>query len=91
MQAPKKTAMDLPITDISISRLMDDGLLILYREIQNLKIHSENGKLAPEDAKDLRDHLKLLFELKSRESELLKGLSDEELKEQAEANLNESK
>lgn len=75
--------VDPAVSDISISRLMDDGLLILFREMKNLKILSISGKLLPEHAKDLRDHLKLLFELKNRENELLKGLTDEELREQA--------
>lgn len=82
---------DPPMTDISISRLMDDSLLVLYREVKNLLILSASGKLLPEHAKDLRDHLKLLFELKDRESELLGGLTDEELKATAKTILNEDK
>lgn len=73
---------NIPVSDISIQRLIDDGLLILYREIANLKMLSVRGKLEPAAARDLRDHLKLLFELKDRENELLKGLSDEELEQQ---------
>jgi len=82
---------DPPMSDISISRLLDDGLLILFREIKNLKMLSISGKLDPANAKDLRDHLKLLFELKARENDLLKGLTDEQLQEQAKASLNENK
>ncbi len=78
-QIPEPIAKDIPISDISIARLIDDGLLVLYREITNLKMLSVNGKLEASDARDLRDHLKLLFELKDRESESLKGLTDEEL------------
>lgn len=74
--------------DISVVRLIDDGLLVLYREIKNLMILSVNGKLESNDARDLRDHLKLLFELKDRESESLRGLTDEELKEKAKEVLN---
>lgn len=83
--------VDPPISDISISRLMDDGLLVLYREIKNLKILSISGKLLPEHARDLRDHLKLLFELKDRENELLKGMTDEQLEEQVKQALNDKK
>lgn len=68
------------ISEISVARLIDDGLLALYREIKNLLILSSKGKLEANDAKDLRDHLKLLFELKDRENESLKGLTDEQLK-----------
>jgi hypothetical protein len=88
----RKTPIEVPpISDISVARLIDDGLLVLYREIKNLLMMSVNGKLEPNDARDLRDHLKLLFELKDRESESLRGLTDEQLKEQAKAVLNEEK
>lgn len=68
-----------PISDISVARLIDDGLIVLYREIKNLLALSSKGKLDPNDAKDLRDHLKLLFELKDREKESLGGMTDEQL------------
>jgi DNA polymerase-1 len=41
---------------------------------------SVRGKLESNDARDLRDHLKLLFELKDRESVSLKNLTPEQLK-----------
>jgi len=69
------------VGDISVQRLIDDSLLALSREVKNLLVMSAKGKLAPTDARDLRDHLKLLFELKDRESDLLRGLTDEQLKE----------
>lgn len=72
-----------PLSDISVSRLIDDGLIILYREMKNLLALSVSGKLDPNDAKDLRDHLKLLFELKTRENESLLQLTDEQLKVRA--------
>jgi hypothetical protein len=81
---------DIPISDISVARLIDDGLLVLYREVKNLMILSTRGKLEPNDARDLRDHLKLLFELQARENESLRGLTDEQLKEKAQAALNET-
>lgn len=52
---------------------------------------SSRGKLEPNDAKDLRDHLKLLFELKEREKELLTNMTDDELKEKAQKALNDDK
>ncbi len=76
-------------SDISVARLIDDGLLVLYREIKNLMMLSVHGKLEPTDAKDLRDHLKLLFELKDREGDSLRGLTDEEIKAKATEALNE--
>jgi len=78
-----------PPKDISVTRLIDDGLVILYREIKALDLLSSEGKLGPNEARDLRDHLKLLFELKERESDSLKNISDEELSKRAKAVLNE--
>lgn len=70
---------DRPISDVSIDGLLGDGLLCLDREMRNLKFATAKGKLSPAEAKDLRDTVKLLFELKDREKELLEGLKDEEL------------
>lgn len=78
---PSKDVLDIPIQEISIEHLIDNGLAILYREIKNLMVLSASGKLEPEDARDLREHLKVLFELKARENDLLKGLSDEQIKQ----------
>lgn len=74
-----------PVSDISVQRLIDDGLIALYREIKNLLTLSARGKLEPNDARDLRDHLKLLFELKDRESDTLDGITDEDIEAQAKA------
>jgi len=74
---------DPVISDISIEGLIGDGLLVLYREIKNLMSKSMYGKLEASDARDLRDHLKLLFELKNREKEFLNTLTDEEIESKA--------
>ncbi len=88
---PRLPEVDMPIlSEISVSRLIDDALLALYREIKNILALSVHGKLEPNHARDLRDHLKLLFELKDRENELLHGMSDEELETQAKAALNDN-
>lgn len=79
-----------PLSEISVQRLIDDGLVVLYREIKNLMISSIKGKLDPNDARDLRDHLKLLFELKDRESDSLKNLTDEQIKAKASEALNDN-
>jgi len=73
--------VDPPISDISVARLIDDGLLALHREIKNILILGAKGKLDANNARDLRDHLKLLFELKDRENESLRNLTDEQLKD----------
>lgn len=70
-----------PISDISVARLVDDCLVALYREVKNLLALTAKGKLGPNESRDLRDHLKLLFELKDRENESLRGLTDEQLQE----------
>lgn len=79
--SPLKTPeVQVPIvSEISIQRLIDDCLGILYREVRNLSTLSSRGKLEAPDARDLRDHLKLLFELKAREDATLAGLSDTEI------------
>lgn len=79
--------VDPPLSEISVQSLIDDGLLALYREVKNIVIASSKGKLDAPTAKDLRDHLKLLFELKDRESQSLKGMTDEQLEAKAKAAL----
>lgn len=77
----KKDPVPDPTSDISVARLIDDGLLVLYREMANLKMLSVHGKLDAASARDLRDTIKLLFELKERENESLRGITDEQLAE----------
>lgn len=72
-----------PVSEISVDSLLNDGLIALYREVKNLLIMSANGKLDPTDARDLRDHLRLLFELKDREAAALQELTDDQIKERA--------
>lgn len=79
----ESVGLNVPPADISVQRLIDDGLLILYREIKNLLLLSIRGKLEAPDAKDLRDHLKLLFELREQEGDALRSLSDEQLQKLA--------
>lgn len=76
---------DVPLSDISVDRLLDDGLLALSREMRNMTMASAKGKLDKDTARDLRDTVKLLFELKEREQDLLKGLTDEQLEKLATA------
>ena len=69
------------MSEVSVDRLIDNGLTVLQREMKNLLSQSARGKLDAASARDLRDTVKLLFELKDRESELLKGKTDDELKD----------
>lgn len=78
------------VSDISIESLINDSLTILYREVKNLMIKSVKGKLEPMDARDLRDNLKLLFELKERQDEELETLTDEQIALLKKENTNES-
>lgn len=77
-QTNKPEVPDTPVSDISIDGLIDNGLLALYREMKNLLMASSKGKLDSASSRDLRDIIKLLFELKDRENQILSGLSDEE-------------
>lgn len=72
---------DQPLSEVSVDRLIDNGLTVLQREMKNLLSQSARGKLDAASARDLRDTVKLLFELKDREADLLKGKTDEELVE----------
>lgn len=78
-----------PASDISVDKLIGKGLIIIDREIRNLMSLSSSGKLESTDARDLRDTVKLLFELKERESNSLSSLSDEELAVRAKEVLND--
>lgn len=81
---PKAPDTPEPVAhDISIQRLLDDCLLVLDREVRNLKIMSARGKLEASDARDLRDHAKLLFDMREKEQESLRGMTDEQLKDAA--------
>lgn len=80
---PAPKVPEVIVSEISVDRLIDDTLVTLYREVKNLLILSARGKLDPTNARDLRDNLKLLFELKQREKDLLKGLTDDELRAKA--------
>jgi hypothetical protein len=80
---------EIPASDISVARLIDDGLLAIHREMKNLLMLSAKGKLDAAQARDLRDTVKLLFELQAREGDSLRGLTDEQLKEQAKKALDE--
>lgn len=86
---PKEKPADLPISDISVDRLIDDGLLALYREMKNLLILGAKGKLDAPSSRDLRDTVKLLFELRDRESESLRNLTDEQLQDKVKEVLND--
>lgn len=77
----KSKVEDPIISDISVARLIDDGLLALHREMKNILILGAKGKLDSANSRDLRDTVKLLFELKDRENESLRGLTDEQLRE----------
>ncbi len=79
MNWPDEKPKEVLVSDISIDGLIGDGLQALYREIKNLLMLSAKGKLEPNAARDLRDHLKMLFEIKDRESAMLSGLTEEQL------------
>lgn len=81
---------DPMVSDISVARLIDDGLLAIHREMKNLLMLGSRGKLDAANARDLRDIVKLLFELKDREGESLRNLTDDELKAKVKVALDEN-
>lgn len=83
--------LDTSTSDVSIERLIELGLTALDREIRNLTMASSKGKLDAPSARDLRDHIKLLFELQQREADFLRGLTDEQLQAILDKRKNESK
>lgn len=91
LETPKIPEKEPPISDISVDKLIGKGLIILDREVRNLMGLSSTGKLDPNNARDLRDTVKLLFELKEREAKALGALSDQELEEQAKKALHDGK
>lgn len=90
MQAPKRSNPDPLISDISVDSLIGDGLLALHREMKQILALGAHGKLDAPTARDLRDHVKLLFEIKDREKSLLDDLTDEELAEMVKTIKNDS-
>ena len=83
MNWPDETVkiVDPVISEISVDSLIDIGLLVLYRQIKQLSALSAKGKLDAPSARDLRDHVKLLFEIKDREADLLRTLTPEQLQQ----------
>lgn len=87
---PTTKTPDPLVSDISVARLIDDGLLAIHREMKNLLMLGSRGKLDAANARDLRDLVKLLFELKDREGESLRNLTDDELKAKVKVALDEN-
>jgi|SRR5579859_6734086 len=78
---PPKKHRDPKASDISLDDLMDKHLLLLYRETRMLLEESSGGKLSKDSANSMRENMKLIVELKKKEKELLDNLSNEELEE----------
>jgi hypothetical protein len=88
-QREMESEPDILVSDISIIKLIDDCSTAMYREVKNLLIASTKGKLGANDSRDLREYLKLLFELREQEKGLLKGFTEEQLRKLALNNENE--
>lgn len=67
-------------SDFDIEALLAKLSTVLQRDVTNLMMESTRGKLPASSAKDLRDYIELLKKLKIEEEELVKGMSEEELK-----------
>ena len=76
------------VSDISIDKLLDNGLLALQKSM-NFILHSITAQgPTRETIQNLKDCMIMLHELKEKESELLKDLSEDELKKLLEAKVN---
>lgn len=89
MRRQNEAEAEAIVTDTSVGTLIDSGLLALSREMKNLLVASAHGKLDPASARDLRDTVKLLFELKDREDAAVKAMPQEKLNELAKKALDE--
>lgn len=89
----KGALVDAPLSsesssDISIDKLLDNGLLALQKSM-NFILHSITAQgPTRESIQNLKDVMVMLHELKEKENELLKDLSEEELKKLLEAKVN---
>lgn len=77
--APGFEEQDARPDALSIDDMLEDSILILSREIKNLRQESSLGLLSRDSSNALTGYIKLLKELKREEKELLDNLSDEEL------------
>jgi hypothetical protein len=75
--APISTAQDVAV-------LLEQGSLVLSREIHNLLLESAKGKLNGGSARDLVSYLKLLHELQKEQEAKLANLTDDELEKLSE-------
>lgn len=74
---------DFSIATTELDELTAKTQEILRREITNLMIESTAKKLSPTSSAALVSYIKLLGELKDKETEALKAMGDEHLKKLA--------
>jgi hypothetical protein len=79
-----------PTSDISIDKLLNNGLLALQKSMRFILHSIEAQGPTRETIQNLKDCMLMLHELKEKEAELLKDLSEEELKTLLEAKVNGS-
>jgi hypothetical protein len=70
---------DFSLVSTTLDELSAKAQEILRREITNLMIESTKGLLSRDNAMSLTSYIKLLGELKAKEDEELRNLSDEHL------------
>lgn len=74
---------DFSLASTSLEDLVNKSQEILRREITNLMIESTGKKLSPTSSAALVQYIKLLGELKDKETEELRNLGEEHLKKLA--------
>lgn len=75
----RKPRAGLSLKTVSIERVNKQLLNVLSREVSNLLISSNKGKLNKDDATALCNYLKLMKTLSEEEEKTLSSLSTEEL------------
>lgn len=65
--------------DFDIDKLLDKGLLILQRDMQNIMAQGVHSKLDGAASRDLVSYIKLLNELKAEKAKDLANMTDEQL------------
>lgn len=70
-----------PITPntVGLDDLLEKNLVILYRETRQLLELSARGILGKDNAHSVRENLKLIVDLKKKETDLLTTMTDEDL------------
>jgi hypothetical protein len=81
-KAQEVEAQDEPYTDVSIDTLLRRGLSTIDLIMKNCKSQVKSGEAAPREAvQNLKDCMAMLKDLKQQESDVLDGMTDDQVEE----------